>query len=221
MALDATHYWQDRWAEGRTGWHQDRPTPLMLKHWPALDVAPGSRVFVPLAGKSQDMSWLAGQGYRVLGVELSQLAIEQFFAESGLEPRETPTRYGRHYEAGGIEIICGDVFALDDAVLRDCDAVFDRAALIALPPPLRRRYVDELYALLPAGCSGLLITLEYLQHETEGPPFSVAEDEVRTLFSPGWSVELLERRDILTEDERSGPGGRTSLHTSVYRLVRR
>lgn len=216
-----THYWQDRWAEGRTGWHQDRPTPLMLKHWPALDVAVGSRVFVPLAGKSQDMRWLAGQGYRVLGVELSQLAIEQFFAESGLEPRVRSTRYGRHYEAGGIEIICGDAFALDEAVLRDCDAVFDRAALIALPPPLRRRYADELYARLPAGCRGLLITLEYPQPEAEGPPFSVAEDEVQTLFSSSWSVDLLERRDILTDDQRNGQGGRTALHTSVYRLVRR
>src|SRR5690606_41446378 len=132
-----------------------------------------------------------------------------------------PTGSARYRAAGVFECFWRCGCDLDDAVLRDCDAVFDRAAMIALPPPLREHYVDELYALLPAGCSGLLITLEYLQHETEGPPFSVAEDEVRTLFSPGWSVELLERRDILTEDERSGPGGRTSLHTSVYRLVRR
>lgn len=215
-----TKYWQDRWKQGRTGWHQDRPTPLMLRHWPALDAAPGSRVFVPLAGKSQDMRWLAGQGHRVLGIEISQFAVEQFFAESGLEPQVRSTRHGRHYEAGGIELICGDAFALDEEILRDCEAVFDRAALIALPPPLRRRYAEELYARLPAGCRGLLVTLEYPQHEKAGPPFSVPDDEVRALLSPEWSIERLERQDILAEEQRPGQEGRTALYTSVYRLGR-
>lgn len=213
-------YWQDRWTEGRTGWHQDQPTPLLLKHWPALGLSQGSRVFVPLAGKSQDMRWLAGQGHRVLGVELSQVAVEQFFAESGVEPRVTSTRYGRHYEAGGIGIICGDAFALDEEVLRDCSAVFDRAALIALPPPLRRRYADELYGRLPAGCRGLLVTIEYPQDEKEGPPFSVRENEVRSLFQPAWSVDLLERRDV--PERKQGLQERVSaLQTLVYGLERR
>ena len=79
-------FWHDRWREGRIGFHQDKPTPLLLKHWPSLDVAPGAKVFVPLAGKSLDLAWFASQGYRVLGVELSQLAVEQFFAEHGLQP---------------------------------------------------------------------------------------------------------------------------------------
>lgn len=214
-------YWHQRWSEGRTGWHQDAPTPLMTRHWPALDLLPGSRVFVPLAGKSQDMRWLASRGYRVRGVELSQMAIEQFFSESGLEPEVTSRQDGRHYQAAGIEIICGDAFALDDDALRDCDAVFDRAALIALPPPLRQRYADELYARLPAGCRGLLVTIDYTQHEKDGPPFSVPEDEVRALFSRDWSIDCLERRDIL-ELERGGLGeGLTTLHTAAYRLVRR
>ncbi|MCE7031447.1 thiopurine S-methyltransferase [Lysobacter sp. GX 14042] len=215
-----TRYWQDRWTEGRTGWHQDQPTPLLLKHWPALDVAPGSRVFVPLAGKSQDMRWLAAQGHRVLGVELSQLAVERFFAENGLAPRVSSTRYGRHYEAGGIEIICGDAFGLDSDALRDCRAVFDRAALIALPPPLRRRYAAELYACLPAGCRGLLLTIEYPQEEKEGPPFSVPGDEVRSLFSADWSVGLLERRDIPVE--KQDPQERVIAQQAVaYQLIRR
>jgi thiopurine S-methyltransferase len=214
-------YWHARWSEGRTGWHQDAPTPLMTRHWPALDVAPGGRVFVPLAGKSQDMHWLAARGYRVRGVELSQLAIEEFFRDSGLEPQVTSRGDARHYEAGGIEIICGDAFALDDDLLRDCDAVFDRAALIALPPPLRQRYADELYARLPAGCRGLLITIDYPQDEKAGPPFSVPESEVRSLFAGDWSIECLERLDIL-EQERAGLGeGLSTLHTTAYRLARR
>jgi thiopurine S-methyltransferase len=214
-------FWHQRWREGRIGFHQDKPTPLLLEHWPSLALAHGSRVFVPLAGKSLDLAWLAAQGHRVLGVELSSLAVEQFFAEHGLAPQLRESRYGRHYCAGEIELICGDVFAIDAEVLADCAAVYDRAALIALPPPLRRRYVGELHARLPAGCRGLLITLEYPQHEKQGPPFSVPEAEVRELYGRDWDVAMLERRDILAREPGFVAEGVGALETAVYRLARK
>ncbi len=212
-------FWHERWAENQIGFHQSTPTPLLLKHWEALGVPADARVFVPLAGKSLDMSWLASQGHRVLGVELSQLAVEQFFAEHGLQPDIRESRYGRHYAAGGIELIVGDAFGLDADLLRDCAAVFDRAALIALPPEVRLRYARELYAALPAGCRGLLVTLEYPQQEREGPPFSVPEDEVQALYAGNWQVARLERRPIAPEH----PGfvaGVSRLDTTVYELRR-
>lgn len=214
-------FWRQRWREGRIGFHQDRPTPQLLEHWPALALSLGSQVFVPLAGKSLDLVWLAAQGHRVLGVELSPLAVAQFFAEHGLTPQVHDSRYGRHYRAGDIELICGDVFGLDADVLADGAAVYDRAALIALPPPLRRRYVHELHALLPAGCRGLLITLEYPQHEKQGPPFAVAEAEVRDLYGRDWHVETLERRDILAQQPGFVAEGVSALETAVYRLSKR
>lgn len=214
-------YWLQRWQQKQIGFHQDRPTPLMLKHWPALGLAPGARVFVPLAGKSLDMLWLASQGYRVLGVELSRAAVEEFFDENGLRCSVTASRYGHHYQSDGIELICGDAFALDEAALHDCVAVFDRAALIALPPDMRRRYVHELYARLPVGCAGLLITLEYPPHEKQGPPFTVPEAEVRALYGRDWEVEVLERRAILDQQPKFVEEGVTALDTVVYRLHRR
>lgn len=214
-------YWLQRWQQKQIGFHQDRPTPLMLKHWPALGLAPGARVFVPLAGKSLDMLWLASQGYRVLGVELSRTAVEAFFDENGLRCSVTASRYGHHYRSDGIELICGDAFALDEAALHDCAAVFDRAALIALPPDMRRRYVHELYARLPTGCAGLLITLEYPPHEKQGPPFTVPEAEVRALYGRDWEVEVLERRAILDQQPKFVEEGVTALDTVVYRLRRR
>ena len=132
-------FWHQRWSDNQIGFHQATPTPLLLKHWPSLEIAAGACVFVPLAGKSLDMAWLASQGHRVLGVELSQLAVQQFFAEHGLTPELEDTRYGTHYRAGGIELIAGDAFGLDAHLRRDCSAVFDRAALSALPPELRIR----------------------------------------------------------------------------------
>ncbi len=214
-------FWHQRWHDNQIGFHQDKPTPLLLKHWPAIGMPAGAKVFVPLAGKSLDMGWFAAQGYRVLGVELSRLAIEQFIAEHKLVPEVRESRYGTHYVAGNVELICGDAFALDADALADCSVVFDRAALIALPPELRQRYVDELYARLPAGCRGLLITLEYPPHEKQGPPFTVTEAEVRTLYDRDWEVEVLERRDILAQQPNFIEEGVTALEAVVYRLIRR
>lgn len=214
-------FWHQRWHDNQIGFHQDAPTPLLLKHWSALDLPAGSRVFVPLAGKSHDMAWLAAQGHRVLGVELSQQAVEAFFAEHDLQPQRHDSPYGAHYTAAGIELICGDAFALDNAALADCTAVFDRAALIALPPSIRQRYVGELHARLPPGCRALLITLEYPQAEKAGPPFSVLEDEVRALYVRDWDVTTLERDDILASQARFIEEGVSALETVVYRLDRR
>lgn len=212
-------FWHQRWQQNQIGFHQDAPTPLLQKHWPALGVPVGARVFVPLCGKSLDMAWLAAQGHRVLGVELSRLAVEQFFAEHGLQPAVEDSRYGTHFRAGDIEILCGDAFGLDADLLADCAGVFDRAALIALPPALRQRYVNELQARLPAGCRGLLITLEYPQDERDGPPFSVTEQEVRGMYGGTWSVDLRERRPI-PPGHPGFVGGVSRVDTAVYGLQR-
>ena len=187
-------FWHQRWAANQIGFHQDVPTPLLLKHWASLGIAPGAQVFVPLAGKSLDMAWLASQGHRVLGVELSQLAAEQFFAEHGLAPDLEPTRYGIHYRAGGIELIVGDAFGLDAELLHDCAAVFDRAALIALPLDLRAKYVAQLRTLVTLGTRGLLITCDYDASKFTAPPHPVPDAEVRALYD---AAELLEEGPLV------------------------
>lgn len=211
-------FWNERWREGRIGFHQQQVTPLLERHWDAIGVPAGGRVFVPLAGKSLDMAWLAARGHAVLGVELSELAVTQFFDEQGLAPEVHRSRYGTHYRAGAIELIAGDAFALDAEALAGCAGVFDRAALIALPPAMRVRYAHGLLAALPPACRGLLVTLEYPQHEKSGPPFSVAEEEVRSLYGGGWRIEVLERRDILAEQPGFIAEGVTALETVAYRL---
>ena len=215
--MDA-EFWMQRWQEGQIGFHRTEVMPLLETHWAALHLPSGSRVLVPLAGKSLDMHWLAAQGHRVLGVELSPLAVQQFFSEAGLQPRRHRSRYGEHFVAGPVEIILGDAFGLDAALLNDVAGVYDRAALIALPPALRQRYLDTVYAGLPGGCEGLLITLEYPQQEKAGPPFSVESDEVARLFDAHWHASPIERRDILEQEPRFRAEGVSALSTAVYRL---
>jgi thiopurine S-methyltransferase len=214
-------FWIKRWEEGRIRWHQDKVLPLLAKHWPSLRVPTDAHVLVPLCGKSLDMTWLAQQGLRVLGAEIAPLAVEQFFAENGLEPEKHETADGFLYSAGGVEIILGDLFQVSAGTLAQCDAIYDRAALIAQPPDERRYYADAVYGRLPVRCRGLLITLEYPQAEMNGPPFSVDEAEVDRLFAADWEITLAERRDILARMPQFQAAGLTSLHTTVYRLRRR
>ncbi|WP_115584771.1 thiopurine S-methyltransferase [Xanthomonas arboricola] len=215
-----TNFWLQRWQDGQTGFHQDEVMPLLQKHWPALQLPHAARVLVPLCGKTLDLHWLAAQGHRVLGVELSPLAVTQFFDEANLHPQRHTSSAGEHFVAGPIEIICGDAFALDASVLADCTAVYDRAALVALPADLRWRYLETTYARLPAACRGLLITLDYPQAEKAGPPFAVDAAEVQTLFQAQWQGQQLEQRDILDQESRFRADGVTALSTAVYRLQR-
>lgn len=213
--------WLKTWVDGQIGFNQAQPSATLQKYWPALEVARDARVFVPLCGKSIDMVWLAEQGHRILGIELSPIAIAQFFDERGLKAETRRSRHGTHHVAGAFELICGDVFGLDAEVFAGCGAVYDRAALIALPPPLRARYINDVYARLPAGCRGLLLTLDYPQAEMEGPPFSVPEHEIRERFETRWDVDLLETRDALPSEPHFKDRGLTRLDAAAYRLRRR
>lgn len=211
-------FWLKRWQEGATGFHMTRVTPLLAKYWPSLGVASGARVLVPLCGKSLDMVWLAAQGYRVLGVELSPVAVEQFFEEQKLVAEIHESPLGTHYVAGEIEIICGDVFKVDAGTLGQCEGVYDRGALVALPPSMRRDYAQHVYGQLADGYLGLLLTLEYDQALMEGPPFSVPAAEIQELFSPLGEVSTLARMDILDKEPKFQARGLKALDSVTWRL---
>ncbi len=218
--MDA-EFWLERWRDGRTHFHQTRVTPLLQKYWPTLGLPHDSRVLVPLAGKSLDMAWLAEQGHRVLGAELSQLAVEQFFSDNNLQPHIRESVYGSHYTAGNIEIICGDIFKLDAAILSTCAGVYDRAALVALPAAMRAHYAQHVYGQLASDYRGILITLDYPQEQMDGPPFSVQDGEVQAIYAPHTDALVIDRRDILDKEPKFLERGVRRLDTVVYKLQRR
>jgi thiopurine S-methyltransferase len=181
-------FWIARWSEGRIGFHEGKPNAFLERHGERL--AGAKRVLVPLCGKAVDLAYLAGRGHEVVGVELVADAVQQFFAEHGVTPVVTPRGAFVEYTAGAITIFAGDWFATDAALLGAIDAVYDRAALIALPPEMRARYAAHARALAGAAPI-LLVTLEYPQELMDGPPFSVAEEEVRALYA-GARIELVD-----------------------------
>lgn len=184
-------FWHRRWQNGEIGFHEADTNPLLLRHFSELGLARGARVFVPLCGKSRDMHWLLGQGCKVTGAELSRLAVEQLFAELGLTPVISEEAALERFEAGGLTVFVGDFFDLDREKLGAVDGVYDRAALIALPTPMRERYAGHL-AALTRHAPQLLVTLDYDASDVVGPPFSVPEHEVRRLYGATFHVTSLE-----------------------------
>lgn len=188
-------FWHRKWATNQIGFHENAANAHLLAHIGRLGLAPGGRVFVPLCGKSLDLHWLLAAGYRVAGVELSQLAVDQLFAGLGIVPEVSVAADLLHYRARGIDIFVGDVFALQAGMLGAVDAVWDRAALVALPEATRARYASHM-SVLAAGAPQLLVCYQYDQALMDGPPFSVGDDEVRQRYGHAYTVTLLDKAAV-------------------------
>ncbi|MCD5997096.1 thiopurine S-methyltransferase [Pseudomonas sp. CDFA 602] len=214
-------FWQQRWTTGQIGFHQDQVNPLLREFWPMAGVEPGARVLVPLCGKSLDLGWLVDQGHTVIGVELSQTAVEDYFVARQLEPHITDRGAFSVYATQGLEIWCGDFFQLTAQDIGLCTVLYDRAAMIALPSAMRERYVEHLGRLLPSGCGGLLITLDYDQAILAGPPFSVPDEWLATFVSPGWELTKVAGRDALQSSAKALKAGVTQMDENAYVLVRK
>jgi len=201
--------WIERWQEGRIGWHEEEGNSSLKKHWRVK----GQRVLVPLCGKTPDLKWLAEQGNEVVGVELSQLAVEAFFAEQNIGytvlQGELPT-----YQAvdQSITIYCCDYFDLNSV---RCDAHYDRGALIALPADMREEYAVHTNTLLEKNAEQLVVTLEYDQSLTNGPPYSVRSDELLAYWPDLTCVDM--RDDIDNGPPKFIKDGLTELTQKVWR----
>lgn len=183
-------FWQKKWASNVIGFHLPDTNPVLTEFWKTLNPSREHTVFVPLCGKSMDLDWLAERHTSVTGVELSQIAVRAFFAERLYTPTVTTLSSTLElYEFDEFTIYSGDYFS---APIEAVDLIYDRAALVALPKEMRSDYAQVLRSRLKEGGRMLLVTLDYVQEEMSGPPFSVPEDEVRSLFS-GMSITKLQR----------------------------
>ena len=216
-----TSFWIERWAKQDIGFHQAGGHDLLPRYWPAVGARDGSCVFVPLAGKSVDMAWLAARGHRVIGSELSELAVDAFLSAHEREPAVSFAGPFHVNRAGKYEMWCGDFFALPDAATRHCQSFCDRAALIAMPRVMQGAYAGKLARLLPPDARGLLITLDYDPSQMNGPPFPVPDARVRELLSRAFAIDRLETRDVLATHPHFRTRGLTALSESAYVLTRR
>ena len=200
--------WIERWEIGRTGWHESEGNRNLRAHWKWA----GKRVLVPLCGKTPDLLWLEAQGNDVVGVELAEIAVLAFFEENALEYERTNGALpGYRCTSRNVTMYCGDFFAFEDEPF---DAHYDRGALVALHPELRKRYTTHLATLLAQDARQFVITVEYEDTVCNGPPFSIGADEVQSYW-PGL------REHVRVDDTENAPpkfleAGLRQLHEVVW-----
>lgn len=209
--MDA-NFWHQRWESNNIGFHESKANPLLVSYFKSLSKPKGSRVFVPLCGKTLDIAWLLSNGYRIAGAELSELAIKNLFAEIGTEPEITGIGELKHYSATAIDIFVGDIFDLSREMLGPIDAVYDRAALVALPETTRIRYTKHVTSITD-NASQLLITYEYDQKLMDGPPFSISGEEVNGHYKDGYVISHLADLEV-----KGGLKGRYAAKENVWLL---
>lgn len=221
-----THeFWQERWATQQTGWHEARAHRLLVEFGDRLRASSARlggerpRVLVPLCGKSHDLTWLRDQGFSVTGVDLVRLAAEAYFRENGLEPEVASAPGFERWISPHLEIRVGDFMELRPEPAARFEAAYDRAALVAIAPEDRTRYVATLLGALAPGAPILLITFDYEDGQMSGPPFRISEGEVRALFSACAQIELLRSDDILESEPRFKERGLSSLRETAWWMV--
>lgn len=188
-------FWHRRWQRDEIAFHESEANALLVRSFSELSLEKDGRVFLPLCGKTRDIAWLLSQGYRVAGAELSTLAIEQLFTALKVEPDVADLGDLTRYSADGIDIYAGDIFDLAGSVLGPVDAVYDRAALVALPEEMRKRYAAHLMAMTGAAPQ-FLICFEYDQNEMDGPPFSVTDEEIHLHYGDHYHLTRIARVDV-------------------------
>lgn len=210
--------WLQFWRDRRTDFHQQTVNQLLTRFWPSLDLAKGSRVFVPLCGKSLDMIWLAKQGYEVIGVELSSIAVRAFFRENRLKPVRRQVGQFTLWEHGRLSILCGDYFSLTGNDLGQVDVVYDRAALTALPEDIRQRYIAHLSLIVAKTAQVFLLTAEGAEeNESACQAFGVAE-EIKTLYSETYEIDLAHVESVFEINPELPDKLPERIEYKVYRL---
>ncbi|MGB5853921.1 MAG: thiopurine S-methyltransferase [Oceanisphaera sp.] len=213
-------FWHQRWQTSRIGFHRQQVNRQLNEYWPQLAVPAKSKVLVPLCGKSNDMHWLAEQGHEVVGFELSSLAVQDFFSTALLPAKQETIGPYQCWQAQKISLYQGDFFQAHQLNLR-FNAAYDRAALIALPHSMRVQYVELLASLLNPGAVLLLVTVDYAPDQQQGPPFSVPEHAVKSLFEPYFTIEARNKISEGPDNPKVASGELSYFDELCFVLVRK
>ena len=189
-------YWLSRWKKGHTGFHMEMGYPGLSAHWPILPIPQNPVVFIPLAGKSVDIHWIAEQAQKVVCCEISPIAIEQFFHQFEMDFSISHFASFDIYHSQNIEFWCGDFMKLPDDKIGELDLIYDKASLVALPQKMRVPYSNKLASFMSDKTKILMHLLSYNQSDMTGPPFSVPPEEVKRLFPDNFELILLEKNTL-------------------------
>ncbi|MFL0808745.1 MAG: thiopurine S-methyltransferase [Oceanobacter sp.] len=214
-------FWLERWHKMEIGFHLPEVNAVLLKYAERFPEPDGQHILVPLCGKTVDIIWLLERGYRVTGIELSDIALkelaEQIETVFGWTLDYTASDAGACWKHERVTLIQGDFFAVTPEQLGPVALVYDRAALVALPAPMRGDYVQHLKSLSPLA-DQFLVTLDYDQQRMDGPPFALSDDEVQQHYTATHSLEAMEERQLIENEPRFRARGLESFIQRCYWL---
>lgn len=208
-------FWENAWDEGRIGFHRSEFHPELLKYFPLLESKGEQSILVPLCGKTLDLTWLSHQELYVTGVELCKKAVLEYFQDHSIENYEVEENTYTHQN---ITLEVGDFF--NHMREGGYDFIYDRAAIVALPPEMRIRYAKKCLELLRPKGRSLLIAFEYDQTKVSGPPFSVTEEEIKELFGKEATIELLDTQSERPKNPKFSDAGLEKFTQNVYLITK-
>lgn len=211
--------WHSHWTRKKPGFHEGQVNAYLEKFLPLFNLKSGDSIFMPLCGKAVDILWLSQQGFQVIGVELSEIAIKSFFEESELAFETVQYPDFVVYKAANITLYQGDFMDIQSAQLNQCQLVYDRASIVAIESFNRESYKRKMLEIIPAATPILMVTLDYDQEVMHGPPFSVPVSEISDLYQPEYQLELLLSSEQIEERPRWRELGLESLVESALRLT--
>ncbi|CAN9504235.1 unnamed protein product [Ophioblennius macclurei] len=200
--------WEQRWHDDKIGFHQPQVHNMLEANIDkVLNGRSGVRFFFPLCGKAVDMKWLADKGHSVVGVEISEKAIRQFFEENNMTyseeavPAISGAKVFKNSEKN-ISLYQCDLYNFSSSVAGQFDAIWDRGSLVAINPQDREKYAALIMSLMAKDCRYLLDTLLYNPELYQGPPFFVPDEQVQKLFGGSCDIETLQSEDALMDRHR-------------------
>jgi len=184
------NFWLNKWIDNQIGFHRDEYNPNLIKFWSPFTKESKGTVFVPLCGKSRDMIFFKNCGHKVYGVELSRIAVENFYAENKIPYKKDANLY----YTSDFFLYCDDLFALKKEHFRDVEFIYDRASIVALPEDLRLKYVKWMQEIFPQA-SMFIETFDFGNTEV-GPPFSVTEKMIHDYYSHSYDIRLIQTEQL-------------------------
>lgn len=190
--MNENNLWLEKWEKREIGFNQNRVNAFLIKYFKKLNLEKNANILVPLCGKSIDIAWFLSEGFSVTGIELSEIAVEELFLELGITPSISNLGEVKLYSSEQLNLFVGDIFKVTSKMIGEIDAIYDRAAIVALTKELRIKYAEHLRSI-SNNAPQLLLCFEYNQLLMNRTPYSVDELEVKMHYAQHYEIELLER----------------------------
>ncbi|MEO6904372.1 MAG: methyltransferase domain-containing protein [Bacteroidia bacterium] len=166
-------FWTDRYQTKQTGWDAGTITTPLKEYIDQLRDKK-SAILIPGAGNGHEAEYLFNAGFKnVTVIDISPEPIKNIQKRV---PKFNPNN-----------LVLGDFFEHTGSY----DLIIEQTFFCALNPPLRKKYVNQMHALLkPAGKLVGVLFIEPLA--AEHPPFGASKEEYTALLSPQFVIEKLE-----------------------------